>query len=194
MMEKIKQEMTMKCIADRAWRVPNDLGEMARTANEVGKWLEGFPLPSRIPYSARLIVEEMGSNVVKYAYGDDQPHVVRVQVYLSREGVQISLEDDGKPFDPFERPLPDVEGLMGEEGEGGLGLALVRKVCRSVGYERRDGKNRVSLELAPWQPDDTQPLPDLEEFLNGSSGIKDRGPNAESEGKAAGNDRKGKKE
>ena len=183
MMEKIKQEMTMKCIADRAWRVPNDLGEMTRTADEVGTWLEGFPLPSRIPYSARLIVEEMGTNVVKYAYGDGGPHVVRVQVYLSAEGVQIVLEDDGKAFDPFERPLPDVEGLMGEEGEGGLGLALVRKVCRSVGYERRDGKNRVSLELAPWQPDDTQPLPDLEKYLDECS---EKGPKPEVRGQGNG--------
>ena len=94
MMGKSKREIDMNCIADKTWRVPNDLTEMAKTANEVGKWLAGFPVPSRIPYSARLIVEEMGSNIVKYAYGDADPHTIRVQVFLAQEGVAVTLEDD----------------------------------------------------------------------------------------------------
>ena len=159
----------MSCIADRTWRVPNDLARMAATAKEVGEWLEGFPLPSRVPYSARLIVEEMGTNVVKYSYpaGIEVPCAVRVQVHVDANGVRVTLEDDGNPFDPFEAPIPDIEGLMGKPGEGGLGLALVRKVCRSVAYERRDGLNRVVLEIAPREDGDTQPLPDFESFLNG---------------------------
>lgn len=164
MMGKIKREMTMDCIADKTWRVPNDVAEMARTADEVGEWLEGFPLPSRIPYSARLIVEEMGTNTVKYAYGDHAPHTIRVRVWVSTEGVKVELEDDGRPFDPFTVPMPDVDELMDTPGEGGLGLALVRKVCRTVAYERKGTSNLVTLEIAPWQPDDTQPLPDLSAY------------------------------
>ena len=165
MMGKSKREIDMNCIADKTWRVPNDLTEMAKTANEVGKWLAGFPVPSRIPYSARLIVEEMGSNIVKYAYGDADPHTIRVQVFLAQEGVAVALEDDGKAFDPFEAPLPDVVALMGKPGEGGIGLALVRKMCRTVSYERRDGRNMVRLEIEPSQPGDTQPLSKLSEYL-----------------------------
>lgn len=159
----------MSCIADRTWRVPNDLARMAHTAREVSEWLEGFPLPSRVPYSARLIVEEMGTNVVKYAYpaGVAVPCAVRVQVHVDGNGVRVTLEDDGAPFDPLDRPMPDIEGLMGKPGEGGIGLVLVRKVCRSVSYERRDGLNRVEMEIAPREDGDTQPLPDLEAFLNG---------------------------
>lgn len=174
MMGKSKREMDMNCIADKTWRVPNDLKEMARTAVDVEEWLGGFPLPSRVPYSARVIVEEMGTNIVKYAYPDAAPHTIRVQVFLAREGVTVTLEDDGKAFDPFEAPLPDVVALMDTPGEGGLGLSLVRKVCRTVAYERREGRNRVSLEIEPVRPDDTQPLPDWSEFLAKEEGGKSK--------------------
>lgn len=174
MMGKSKREMDMDCIADKIWRVPNDLGEMARTALEVEEWLKGFPLPSRVPYSARVIVEEMGTNIVKYAYADAEPHTIRVQVFVAAGGVTVTLEDDGKAFDPFEAPLPDVVALMGKPGEGGLGLSMVRKVCRAVAYERREGKNRVRMEIEPVLTDDTQILPGWREFAAGQEGGTDK--------------------
>jgi hypothetical protein len=34
-----------------------------------------------------------------------------------------------------------------------------------VAYERREGRNKVSLEIEPLRPDDTQPIMDWSEFL-----------------------------
>lgn len=149
----------MKCIASRIWQVPNDLELLTRTSAEVEEWLSTFPLVPRVPYTARQIVEEMGTNIIKYGYDDNLPHSISVQVYLDDALVRVVLEDDGHPFDPFAAPHEPLEDIIATRPEGGLGLILVQKICMRWHYERVGDINRVTLDIARNAPDDEEEAP-----------------------------------
>ncbi|MBP1588687.1 MAG: ATP-binding protein [Kiritimatiellae bacterium] len=144
----------MKCIADKTWQVPNELEALTTTSGEVEAWLASHGLRPRVPYTARLIVEEMGTNIIKYGYDDRLPHFIHVQVLLGDERVRVLMEDDGHPFNPFEQPPPNLEELFASPREGGLGIELVRRVCVKWNYERVGKWNRVTLDIAQRIPDD----------------------------------------
>jgi anti-sigma regulatory factor (Ser/Thr protein kinase) len=71
-------------------------------------------------------------------------------VHLSREGdeVRVRLEDAGPAFDPRSAPRADVSGDLSDRVPGGLGVHLMKNLCRRIDYERRDGHNVLTLTVA----------------------------------------------
>ena len=60
----------------------------------------------------------------------------------------LSVEDDGRAFDPLARAVPDT-GLAVEEREiGGLGIHFVRSLVQDIAYERRGPLNRLTAILS----------------------------------------------
>lgn len=59
--------------------------------------------------------------------------------------VTLVIEDDGVPYNPLERPDPDVEELLERRSQGGLGIYLVKKRMDQVEYEYKDHMNRLTL-------------------------------------------------
>ena len=110
-------------------------------------WLRGLALPlSESRYSdAELCVDELVTNVVRYAWPEDEKHAVTVSVARSASEVEITIEDDGRPFDPNDAPTPPAHRSLEEAVPGGRGLMLVRAVAPRFRYERRDGRNRVTV-------------------------------------------------
>ncbi len=93
------------------------------------------------PGDVRLVVEEVLTNIVKYAgLGPDG----RVDVAWSADenSLQVTFEDRGVAFDP----LADRE-LTGNEdhSEGGMGLVLLQSLTDEREYTRLDGVNRLRL-------------------------------------------------
>ncbi len=112
-------------------------------------------LPPKIVMRMELALDEVLTNVVSYAFGEDAADAqITVGMYISGSLVRISIEDNGPPFNPLtEAADPDVE-LPAEEREiGGLGIHLAKTFVRTLRYERVDGRNRLTLE----QPLDGQP-------------------------------------
>ena len=64
---------------------------------------------------------------------------------------QISMKEQkeakksGVPFDPLLKPDPDVTLPAEERQIGGLGIYMVKKSMDSMEYERRDGKNILTI-------------------------------------------------
>lgn len=55
------------------------------------------------------------------------------------------FSDSGVPFDPLKREDPDVTLPADERPVGGLGIMMVKKLMDSVGYERKDGRNVLTV-------------------------------------------------
>jgi len=110
-------------------------------------WFRGLPTglsASRLA-DAELCVDELVTNIVRYAFTDGGPHTITVHVERSSSEVEIVIQDDGRPFDPTAGPLPAMPRTLEEAVPGGRGLLLVRSIAPRLGYERRDGVNRVTL-------------------------------------------------
>lgn len=146
----------MQMTVEKTWQIPNRIEALADVAKEVFAWLADVPLSSRAKYSAGLAIEEVVTNVIKYGYDDDREHLVGIRVSVTRDHLTLVFEDDGHPFDPTQRPPPDIEKIVESQKAGGLGIELVRRMCDKMTYERKGNLNRLTLHIRRLEPDDTQ--------------------------------------
>jgi serine/threonine-protein kinase RsbW len=93
---------------------------------------------------AHIIVDEMASNVEKYAYAEAGEYEFTASVCEGR--MNLSFSDAGRPFDPT---LVKETPLDGESDRplGGLGILLVRNLAERMEYHREKGRNMTSISL-----------------------------------------------
>jgi len=146
----------MQMTSEKNWHIPNRIEALADVAKEVEDWLAEMPLSSRAKYSTGLAIEEMVTNAIKYAYDDDQEHLISIHILIDLSHLKLIFEDDGHAFDPTLRPPPDIESIVESQTAGGLGIELVRRMCDKMTYERVGDRNRITLHIRRLEPDDTQ--------------------------------------
>ena len=92
-----------------------------------------------------LSVEEIFVNIASYAYREE-PGKAEVSVECNNGEITIVFKDNGKPYNPLEKPDPDVT-LSAEEREiGGLGIFLVKKNMDDVSYEYKNDQNILTIK------------------------------------------------
>jgi serine/threonine-protein kinase RsbW len=126
----------------------NRIAELPRLAGAVGAFLAAARVPGESVETVRLVLDELFSNVVRWAYDDDGKHVIEVRVAVEPEGVRVTIEDDGRAFDPLSAPTPDVRVPPSCRHEGGLGIHLVRTLTDPMTYRRVGGRNVVEAVVA----------------------------------------------
>ena len=93
-----------------------------------------------------LAVEEIFVNIADYAYADE-PGEVTVKVRRTDDGqIEITFIDSGIPYDPLGKPDPDIHLAAEKRREGGLGILLAKNMMDEMDYERRDGKNILTMK------------------------------------------------
>lgn len=112
---------------------------------ELDTCLEGWGADAHARYVAQLAVEELGTNIIKYGYDDHNEHLIRLRARYEEPAFRIELEDDGHEFNPWLASEPDPNLSLEERKPGGWGLSLVRRLAAGFDYERRAGRNLVSL-------------------------------------------------
>ena len=100
--------------------------------------------------AARLgvVIEELLTNSLKYAFADAGRHDIRVELALDGGAITIVYEDDGIPFDPFAIDAPSFETPVEEWPIGRLGVHLVRFLTDRFSYARAGQRNRITLVKA----------------------------------------------
>lgn len=102
-------------------------------------------MPKAYTFQINLAVEELFTNIVKYGYADDDPHIIAVTVSCKEGKITIRVEDNGIPFDPAAKQTSKVKDPVENCKIGGLGLHLVKKIMDDIMYERCDGKNVIVM-------------------------------------------------
>ena len=126
--------------------VKNDLSELARVAEAIETHGEARSWPMKWIMNANLSLDELITNIVSYRYVDTDAHEIRIALTEKERSLEIVVEDDGVAFDPFsEAPTPDLDADVEERRIGGLGVYFVKTLMDEVFYERRDGRNRITL-------------------------------------------------
>ena len=95
----------------------------------------------------QLVIEEMVSNVIFYAY-DQQQQEAAIELRFTWEAgtVSILLRDWGKPFDPTAKEDPDITLSVDDRPIGGLGIFMVKQLMDEVRYERVGSSNLLTLQ------------------------------------------------
>ena len=88
-----------------------------------------------------LAVEEIFVNIAHYSGSQE----ANINCTMCNDILTIVFSDAGTPFNPLEKPDPDIT-LSAEEREiGGLGIFLTKKFMDSVDYEFTNGKNVLTI-------------------------------------------------
>jgi anti-sigma regulatory factor (Ser/Thr protein kinase) len=66
------------------------------------------------------------------------------------------IEDNGRQFDPTRAPPPVVATSLEKAKVGDLGIHLMRSFASGMDYERREGRNRLTLRFI----ESTSPAPE----------------------------------
>ena len=103
--------------------------------------------PPAVTFKVKLVIEELGLNVAHYGRVDKVPDI-EIIVNSEPEALTISIEDDGRPFDPLnDAPEPDLTSPIEDRPTGGLGIHFVRELMDEMTYRHEDGKNCLALTL-----------------------------------------------
>lgn len=129
----------------RTLELKNDIAEIPQLSAFIDTFAEEAGIDFSLVMSLQLALEEAVVNVMEYAY--PKGTVGKVLVTASAEGddLEFVISDTGKAFDPTAKAEVNVDLGVEDRPIGGLGIHLVRNIMDSVAYERKDGKNILTL-------------------------------------------------
>jgi anti-sigma regulatory factor (Ser/Thr protein kinase) len=128
--------------------ITRGLEDLPRVTAAVNEFCESIAASGQDAHSLLLAIEEAVSNVLQHGYGG-MPRPVSVSLETMLPGrVRVVVTDRAPPFNPLSRPAVNTELPLDERPIGGLGVHLVKKLMHEVHYERRDGQNVLTMELA----------------------------------------------
>ncbi len=125
--------------------IKNRLSDIALVQTALKQFADVRGIPSHDVMKIDLIVDELISNIVSYAYEDDGEHEIEIKVGLADNRLSMVITDDGVPFDPWAKDSPDIAAPLEARPLGGLGIHLVKKIADDFSYQRRAGKNVVTV-------------------------------------------------
>jgi anti-sigma regulatory factor (Ser/Thr protein kinase) len=129
----------------RRTRVASDAGQLPLLMQFLREFWSAAGLPPAQAATFELALEEVFMNVVRHGAPAGAAPSVEVSLELTEDGLAMTVEDDGPPFDPLTRPAPDVTASLHERPLGGLGVFLVRQVMDAVSYRRVGVRNQLTM-------------------------------------------------
>ena len=91
-----------------------------------------------------ILMDEVVSNIVRCSGASG----FTVRLDEGQDGLRMTFVDDGAPFDPTkDSAAPDITAAAADRGIGGLGIFMVKKMSKSVTYERQGGKNVLTVDM-----------------------------------------------
>ena len=130
------KEITLKAVT----------GNIPQVIAFVEEQLETVACPLRAQMQIDVAVDELFSNISRYAYAPETGEAtVRFEYDEMEKAVHITFIDSGVPFNPLERSAPDTHVPLERRSIGGLGIHLVRKTMDGMEYEYKDGKNILTI-------------------------------------------------
>ena len=124
----------------------NDLSELKALMQHLSSWGGDIGLQEISISRINICLDELFTNIVSYGFEDDSEHLIKFTLRVDNNFVIINIEDDGLPFNPLEKIDPDFPENVESAKIGGLGIHIIRKLMDNVSYERREGKNNLTMK------------------------------------------------
>lgn len=123
----------------------NTIAEVDRLGPFVKNFCTEIDLGKSLVLKLRLALEEAVVNVINYAYPAGEKGTVNVMADSDRHEIRFTVIDSGSPFNPTTVMEADTTHDAQIRPVGGLGIHLVRELMDSMGYERKDKQNILTM-------------------------------------------------
>jgi anti-sigma regulatory factor (Ser/Thr protein kinase) len=129
-------------------KIKNNIKEISKVCDKVKKFCRDNNIPDKKYHDIALILDEIVTNVINYAYPDGKEHEFNLEIKKNGNYIGIRLLDSGIPFDPLIKTTPDVDSCIEERKVGGLGIFIVKQLSEVVEYSRINGRNQLSITVS----------------------------------------------
>lgn len=107
------------------------LESVQEVADLVEKYLQERGFPPGDTVKMLVAVDEIYSNICRYSRAEK----AAVSCLVQGGRAKITFRDNGVPYNPLEKPDPDVTETIRDRPVGGLGIYMVKKTMDIVTYE-----------------------------------------------------------
>ena len=112
----------------------------------VDEQLEALECSMKAQMQLDVAVDELFTNIASYAYPSGTGNAtIRLDFDPADRMFSITFIDSGIPYDPLEKPDPDVTLSAEERSIGGLGIFLVKKTMDDMTYRYENNQNIVTI-------------------------------------------------
>jgi serine/threonine-protein kinase RsbW len=132
----MKKKLTLK----------NQVGELERVNQFVEEIGEELNLDMELQMNLNLVMEEMVSNVIFYAYPEGKTAEIELLAESNGKELTFVLSDQGKEFDPTLKDDANPDVNPAEREIGGMGIFIVKNIMNEVTYQRLEGKNLLTMK------------------------------------------------
>jgi anti-sigma regulatory factor (Ser/Thr protein kinase) len=126
--------------------VTNDPAQLRLVSEQVDAFGQRNNLPSKSLFSIKLALSELLANTITYGYADEATHTIEIRLELRGRQLNLEIIDDARPFDPRRVKPPKRKGALKDLPLGGRGLYLVRSHVDDFAYQRKRGRNHVTVK------------------------------------------------
>ena len=125
--------------------IKNKISELEKVAQFVEEIGEELGLSMELQMNLHLVMEEMVTNVIFYAYPQDEEADIELLAKSDGKELTFVLSDQGKEFDPTAKEDADLDVNPAERELGGMGIFIVKNIMNKVTYQRLEGKNLLTM-------------------------------------------------
>lgn len=120
-----------------------ELQHVSEFVDDIGRELN---LDDELLMNLNLVMEEMVSNVVFYAYPEGKEAEIELLAESNGHELTFVLSDRGKEFDPTMKEDADPNINPADREIGGMGIFIVKNIMNDVTYQRLQGRNLLTMK------------------------------------------------
>ena len=129
-----------------SFKLKSDLSELKTLCRHIEHYGQVNGLSEIVISEVNICLDELFTNIVLYGFKDDLEHRIRFKMDLEDCTLMIMIEDNGIPFNPLLKKSSELPVDIDDAQIGGLGLHIVKKLMDDIWYERKSGRNRLTLK------------------------------------------------
>jgi anti-sigma regulatory factor (Ser/Thr protein kinase) len=129
-----------------SFKLKSDLSELKALCWHLNHFGQIHGLSEAFISEVNICLDELFTNIVMYGFKDDSEHIIRFRINLNGNALILNIEDNGLPFNPLMKMDSELPADIDNAEVGGLGIHIVKKLIDDIRYERKRGKNRLTLK------------------------------------------------
>lgn len=126
--------------------IKNQVAELDRVACFIEEIGEELSLDMELQMNLNLVMEEMVSNIIFYAYPEGVEATIELSAECDGKELTFVLSDQGRAFDPTLKENFDMDVNPAERELGGMGIFIVKNIMNQVTYQRLEGRNLLTMK------------------------------------------------
>ena len=113
-------------------KIKNQVGELEKVNQFIEEIGEELGLDMELQMNLNLVMEEMVSNVIFYAYPEGTPEEIELTAESNGKELTFVLSDHGVEFDPTAKEDADPDVNPMDRDIGGMGIYIDKNIMNKV--------------------------------------------------------------